>query len=144
MGTAIGYSTKATTKSKQKKLVKTSCQMSKTYTIIGTPMRPFTKSKEKIRKKSEKKASPVGETRCVYLQKRRFFCKTKTCKKKEHAPSAHTRTRQRECPGEAKSEFLIAIIHFLHSVLAPETPTVSVTRSPCSDRLSFTGSVGGR
>ena len=78
MGTGIGRSTKATTKSKQKRLVKTSCQMSKKSTIIGTCIGRFTKSKEKKTKKErKKKASPVGETRCVYLQKKRFFCKTK-------------------------------------------------------------------
>ena len=50
--------------------------MSTPYTIIGTPIRHFTKSKEKVKKR----ANPDGETRNVCLQKttsRDMFVKPK-------------------------------------------------------------------
>ena len=81
MGTAIGYSTKATTKSKQKKLVKTSCQMSKSYTIIGTCMGRFTKSKEKIEKRAKKKRTLRAKLDVSICKKDDFFVRQKTCKK---------------------------------------------------------------
>ena len=83
MGTGMGYSTKATTKSKQKKFVKTSCQMSKTYTIIGTCIGRFTKSKGKKRKKSEKKRALWAELDVSICKKDDFFVRQKTCKKQK-------------------------------------------------------------